>query len=115
ASRAAAAGRADAASSMSSFGGQQTLVGDSGFQGGTLRAQISQGGGSAQAATEAGSTASAASQRLSSGGIVRGSDGYITGLPPGAWSGARRGEPGYMRWSYSAAQQAQPQDVGGAS
>ncbi len=104
-SRAAAAGRADAASSMSGLGGSQTLV-----SGGAFSAQLSQGASdSGQAATEAGSAASAATQRLSVG------DGYITGLPPGAWSGARSGEPGYMRWSYSSSRSPTPQNVGGVN
>jgi hypothetical protein len=104
-SRAAAAGRADAASSMSGLDGSQTLV-----SGGAFSAQLSQGASdSGQAATEAASAASAATQRLSS------DDGYITGLPPGAWSGAQSGEPGYMRWSYSSNRSPTAQNVGGVN
>jgi hypothetical protein len=112
---AAAAGRSDAASTMSGAGSRQTLVTG---QGSTFQAQLSQGGtNTAQAAASAGSTASSTAQSMASSASGSSPDlsSYIRGLPIGSWSGARRGQPGFTRWSYGSRDVPFEQNVGGVN
>jgi hypothetical protein len=40
---------------------------------------------------------------------ISSNDYYLVGLAPGAWSGARRGDPGYQSWSWSPGRHDAPQ------
>jgi hypothetical protein len=44
---------------------------------------------------------------------ISSNDNYLIGLAPGAWSGARRGDPGYQSWSWSPGRHDAPQSSGG--
>jgi hypothetical protein len=44
---------------------------------------------------------------------ITSNDYYLVGLAPGAWSGARRGDPGYQSWSWSPGRHDAPQSSGG--
>src|SRR6266851_1998510 len=44
---------------------------------------------------------------------ISSNDYYLVGLAPGAWSGARRGDPGYQSWSWWPGRHDAPQSSGG--
>ena len=115
ASRAAAAGRAQA-QSFGAGASTGTLV--SGTSGPSSPAQIA-GAASAQAASSVSSAANSASSVRDAASrapiVSAGSASSVTGLAPGAWSGARRDDAGYQTWSYSPTRSTSVVTSGGVS